>query len=462
MIGRIGLKIGLVLGLVAVASADDVETRLRVQKDVVRAESNGDEILAVPLDDAVYAGARDGFPDVRVLDDRGAEVPYRIETIGKSRTVVDHEACPSRIVSLNLREGEALEVVVELDEHAPAADGATIRTPLADFERRVRVYGERSGEWAPLKDDGRIFDYARFMDVRSLDVTFTGEGVRRFRFVIEREQDERESPFRQLIRERVRGEKERETEVTSILRRSFRIDRIDLWRKVERPGAVEDEAFPYSATVLRVETDEKEKTTRIDVESDRQPLTGLRLRTSSRNFSRPARVLVPDDRTGRERWVEIGRGTLTRVVFRDFRHEETKIEFPERRSERYRLVIENADNPPLDVAGVEAEGRGRRLVFLADAGRSYRVAYGSDALDAPRYDVSTVLEAIDRAPRPTPAALGPERPNPLYRPSADRPSRPDGAAFLWLAVVLMVAVLSWALLRAGRRLKRLPTDEFEE
>jgi hypothetical protein len=299
------------------------------------------------------------------------------------------------------------------------------------------------------------------MDVRNLDVAFPSEGVRRFRFVIEREQDDRESPFRQLIREHSQGGRLRETEITSILRRPFRIDRIELWKKVERPGVVEDEAFSYPARVIRVETDEKEQTTRIDVESGRQPLAALRLRTSSRNFSRNARVLVPDDRLGRDRWVEIGRGTLTRIVFQDFRHEEAKVEFPEHRSDRYRLVIENADNPPLDVAGVEGVGGGRQLVFLADARRSYRVAYGSDSLDAPRYDVATVLGAIDHPPRPTPAALGPERPNPLYRHSADRPRRHD-AAFLWPAVVLMVVVLAWAILRAGHRLKKLPAGEFGE
>jgi hypothetical protein len=452
MIGRITLLTCLSLAITATA-ADD-ESRLRFRKDVVRGAAAGDEILAAPLDSEIYAASRDGFPDIRIVDDRDAEVPYVIETIGRTRTIVSREACPAKVVSLHVEEGKALEVVVALDEHAPAADGATVRTPLADFERRVRVYGDRGGEWVLLKDDGRIFDYARFMDVRNLDVALPTNDFRRFKFVVEQERDDRESPFRELIRNRGRGE---EVEVASILRRPFRIDRIEPWRNVESPSADEEETFPYPVAGFQVETDAKEKVTRVDVESGRQPLTGLRLRTSSRNFSRPARVLVP---AGRDEWVEIGRGTLALFAFRDFHRDQTTIDFGERRADRYRLVIENADNPPLDVTGVEGEGKGRRLVFLAATGRTYRVAYGSDALSAPRYDAATVLAAIGRDRRPSPATLGQQIPNPQYRASADRPSRFDGSTFLLLAIVLMVAVLAWALLRAGQRLKKLPADEL--
>ncbi|APW62778.1 DUF3999 family protein [Paludisphaera borealis] len=455
MIGRITLL--LCVGLATTATAADDESRLRFQKDVVRGAAAEDEILAVPLDDDIYAASRDGCPDIRIVDDRNAEVPFVIENIGQTRTFVSREACLAKLVSLRVEEGKALEVVVALDEHAPAADGATVRTPLTDFERRVRVYGDRDGAWVLLKNDGRIFDYARFMDVRNLEVAFPTNGFRRFKFVVEQELDERESPFRELIRNRGQGG---DVEVASILRRPFRIDRIELWKTVERPGVAEEETFPYPVVSFHVETVAKEKVTQVDVVTGRQPLTGLRLRTSSRNFSRPARVLVPADRIGREEWVEIGRGTLALFAFGDFRREDTRIDFAERRADRYRLVIENADNPPLDVTGVEGEGKGRRLVFLADAGRTYRVAYGSDTLDAPQYDAATVLAAIGRDRQPAPATLGPQVPNPRYRASADHRSRFDGSALLWLAIIFMVAVLAWALLRAGQRLKKLPADDL--
>ena len=457
MIGRISLS--ACLGLAVAASAADPETRIRFQKDVNRREAARDEIVAAPLDDDVYAATRDHFPDLRIIDDRSAEVPYVVETIGRPRrTIVRHEACPAKVVSLHVEEGESLEVVVALDKDAKSADGATVRTPLTDFERRVRVYGDRDGEWVLLNDAGRIFDYARFMNVRNLDVTIASNGFRRYKFVLEQEQDERESPFRELVRDRGRGV---ETEITSILRRPFRIDRIELWRKVECDVANEEATFSYPVAGFHVETDGERKVTRVDVESGRQPFKGLRLRTSSRNFSRPARVLVPAVRNGRDEWVEIGRGTLELFAFRGFHREDLTVDFPERRADRFRLEIENADNPPLDVTGIEGRGTGRRVVFLGEPGRRYRLFYGSSSLDAPRYDAATVLGAIGRGRSPSAATLGPQRPNAAYRQSADRLPSLDGGLFLTLAIVVMVAALAWALACAGRRLNKLPADDLD-
>lgn len=293
MMGRIALMVGL--GLSAAASASDETTRLRFRKDLDRGAAAGEAILAAPLDGQIHAATRDGYPDLRLLDDRDAEVPYVIQTLGRTQTVVHHEVCPSRVASLSVKEGEALEVVVALDEKAPAADGATVHTPLTDFERRVRVYGDRGGEWILLKEAGRIFDYSRFMDVRSTEIALPTNNHRRFKFVIEQETDEHASPFRELIRGRIQGERDRDVEITTILRRPFRIDRIELWRNVTSVGSAEEESFTYPAALLHVETDAKEKTTTVEIESGRRPLTGLRLQTASRNFSPPARVLAPLD-----------------------------------------------------------------------------------------------------------------------------------------------------------------------
>jgi hypothetical protein len=462
MIGRITLL--LCAGLAISASAADESSRLRYRKDLDRGPAVGDEILAVPLDDEVYAASRDGFPDLRIFDDRDAEVPFVIETIRRMRTIETHEACPSGLVTLNVQTGKALEVVVSLDKNVPAADGATVCTPLTDFERRVQVYGsrERDGDaWTLLTADGRIFDFSRFMDVRNLDVAFPPNGFRRFKFVIAQEQDERESPFHGLIRDRVHGDREREVEVATILRRPFRIDRIELWRKVQRTSADEEETIRFPVVDFDARTLVAEKVSHIDVETGRQPLTGLRIQTSSRNFSRPARVLVPAEPSKGGGWVEIGRGTLARFAFRDFHREELSIRFDsERRFDRCQIVIENADNPPIDVTGVEGEGPKRRIVFLGVPERTYRLFYSSDSLEAPRYDVGTVLAAIGRDRRRAVATLGPQMPNASYREARDRPSRFDGVLFLTSAIVVMVVILVWILLGADERLKKLPVDDL--
>ena len=447
-------------GLSLTAQAADGEPALQFSKELDRG-AIGEEILAVLLDGDIYAATRDGFPDLRIVDDRGAAVPYLLEPVAQRRTTQVRQPCASKVVSLHVDEGKGLEIMVELDEKAPGATGATIRTPLADYERRVRVYGSQTGaQWAPLVNDGAIFDYSRFMAVRNRDVVIPPNDYRQFKLVVEHELDDRESPLRDLIRSRSEGKKDEQTEITQILRRPFRIDGVDLWRTVETDRMSKAETFTYPTANLRVEPDAKHKMSRVEVTSRREPLTSLSVSTASRNFSRPATVMIPVQQGIHTDWVEVGRGTLSLIQFRAFRRAELRIDFPQQRQERYQLVIENADNPPLEITGVEAEGTGYRLVFLGTEGRKYRVEYGSDTAEPPSYDTAAVLGSLQKGFQPVIVKLGPQVANPGYKSARGPSGIFNSTLFLALVIVVMVLVLAWALLRAGQRIKELPQQEI--
>lgn len=449
---RLTLSVLLTL-TVAGASA---QTPLRYGRDILR-DGRAEAVTLVPLDAAVYAETRDGLPDVRIIDDRGEEVPFAVRTRMKGRSVAVREPSASRVESLGVVEGGALEVVTRLERDAPEPDGATVQTPLVDFERRVRVLGSPDGEtWTPLAE-GRILDYSRFMNVRDVDVAFPARGCRLFKFVFERESDELKSPYYQLSRSRAEGGRgragaaETETETETILRRPFRIDRIAPYRTVHRVEGEEPTTTRSTLEVERVEVDRGDQVTRVVIVAGRLPLARLALRTTSRNFHRPSRVQRPTEAG----WVDVGRGTLALYQLGEYRREELTLDFPETRADRLRIVIEDGDNPPLDVAGVEGDAVDRRLEFVAAAGRSYRLEYGSDAVDAPRYDADAVLAALGAdAPREV-ARLGPPGANADYRPSPRR--GPPSGVSLFLAVVLMTVVLAWAVLQAIRRADKGPS-----
>lgn len=112
------------------------------------------------------------------------------------------------------------------------------------------------------------------------------------------------------------------------------------------------------------------------------------------------------------------------------------------------VTVDNGDDPPLAVSDVKLEMAQRTLCFDAAAGASYMLYYGDAALAAPRYDYATLFVADANA---APATLDPETPNPEYQ------ARPDTRAFterhpalLWVALVLVVAVLGLVALRTAR------------
>jgi hypothetical protein len=457
------LAVIVLIGLSVSASAADGGPRFQFRKAVELNAAATEEVIAVPLDSDVYAGTRDGYPDLRIVDDLGTMVPYLLEPIGKKRINQVREACASKLVSLHVDEGKGLEIVVALDEKAPSAGGLSIQTPLTDYEHRVRVFGLKSGsDWTPLVEGGVIFDYSRFMDIRNRDVALPLNQYRQFKIVVEQELDEKESPLRELMQAREEGKdgkKETRVEITRNRRTPFHIDRVDLWRTLEREGGTEAESFPYTTTGFRVELDAKEKVTRVEVVSRREPLKSLTFATSSRNFSRKARVKVPVEHGVRTDWVEVGRSTVVNIQYRAFRRADLKVEFPEQREEHYRLEIENADNPPLEITGVDAAGAGYRLVFLRSEGRTYRLEYGSEKAPAPSYDTAAVLASLNRGYEPLSVKLGPRVPNPGYRGRGGLEAFLNSPLFLILAIVAMVLVLAWALFRAGTRIKKLPSEE---
>src|SRR5207248_2737734 len=64
------LAVMFCLGLSVSATAADGEPPFRYRKDLDRGAATDEEILGVPLDSDIYAATRDGFPDLRVVDDR--------------------------------------------------------------------------------------------------------------------------------------------------------------------------------------------------------------------------------------------------------------------------------------------------------------------------------------------------------------------------------------------------------
>lgn len=438
-------------------SVTAAEPHFRFRKEIDRKAATGEELLAAVLDRDVYAAAREGYPDLRIHDEAGAEVSYLMEQASQRQTEQVRESCPSEVVSLRDVNGKVLEIVVKLKEKAADADGMTIVTPLSDYEHRLKVFGARGDhDWSPLVTDGLIFDYTRYMDVRNRDIRLPASDSRRFRLEIEQALDQRESPFQELARILQEGHNERRVEFKQIERRPFRIDRIDLWRTVEKASALKPRHTGYALESIPIEQDAKEKVTRINVRSRREPLTGFTLETPSRNFSRNVKVRVPVTQAVRTDWQEVGHGTVYRFQFRGFHKEELAVGFPERRSESYQVVIENADNPPLEITSVRAEGNVYRLVFLAAEGRRYRLGYGSDTTQTPRYDTAAVLASLGPGYQPIEAGLGNEVQDPGYREGTGLRDLLISPIVLFLALALMIVVLGWVLLRAGKQIKKLP------
>jgi hypothetical protein len=121
-------------------------------------------------------------------------------------------------------------------------------------------------------------------------------------------------------------------------------------------------------------------------------------------------------------------------------------------SGQLKLIVDNGDNPPLAISGVQLLSVERRLYFDPQGKSLLRLYYGDNKLDSPVYDYARFFKADPGAAK---AELGPGTHSPAYsgRPD-DRPWSERHKAVLWLAMLLAVAGLA-ALAIRGLKAKAL-------
>lgn len=438
------------------------EPVLRFAKPILGLDAAEEALVAVPLDAEVYAATQEDLDDVRVLDADGDDVPLLLRMVPTTKSRVERTTWTGREPSVRPLEDGGLEIVIELHDHQnrPLPHGLNIVTPLINFEQGVRVETSADGQnWEPAAETV-IFDYTRYMDVRNVSVPFTETTDRWFRITIDDVTAEQQSQLLELTR-RLQGDEETgHTERLTVDRRPFRIDRIEFWREVERPQASGAAHSAYPLAGFEVAQDVEEQETHVIIETQREPLTSFRLETPSRNFSRRVIVQVEYVDGVRQEWRALAEATLLRIDFRNLSREELVVTFPQTRADRYRLVIENRDSPPLEVTGIAAEGTVYEAVFFAEPEREYRLAYGDELALAPHYDVAAIEALLLQGVEPQPAALAAEQPLSAAGPRATtfRDLLNSKPLLIGLVIVLVLS-LGWGLYHAVQRMETLPKNE---
>jgi hypothetical protein len=432
----------------------------RFHKDIERRDGKTESIVAVALDADVCAAARSGFSDLRVFDAEGKETPFLLEEAVETLTRTIRGECRSRVASLKER-NDGIEVVVQLDDDAPPADGLAVFTPLLNYERRVRVFGGKGGnDWHLLVDNGLVFDYSRYMDVSNREIRLPKNDCRQLRVVVSGISDEKESPFLELTRRYRGGNESERTEKVVLERRPFRIDRIELWSEKDETLTQREKKVDYPVKMSRVEENPAEKTTIVYVDTRREPLTQLTLETTSRNFSRAVSVQTKATHGAHTQWTDIAHEQIALLDFGHFHRETMGASFSEQRQGEYRIVIQNEDSPPLKITGVKSRGNQYRAMFLAGANQTYRLYYGSDEAEPPKYDAVAVLAPLRlQGDRPSEGLLGVQSANAAVEsPPLNARKLLGNPIFMGGVIAGLVVVFGWALFRAMRRINEIPKE----
>lgn len=350
--------------------------------------------------------------DFRVIDDRGQEVPFELAAgTGEPTTTLVR---PARIMENSFVPRQFTQVIVDLGERPAPYNQVRIETPESDFIIWVEL---------ALSDDLRLW---RVVNSRAPISRFRAQAIEGTQTI----------PFEGLSARYVRLRLSEGSE-------QFSVSAVEGLYNVSREP--ERTALPVQMTPEKP-PDSTESRWRVDCGTVNFPVSEVAFSTDQPEFYRAVRLSASENG---EEWSFRASGEIHRYHERDKLKEQLRVVFPESSGERYwRLEIVNGNDPPLSNARAEVRGVPRRMLFLAQPGRTYRVLYGNLAAKSPQYDVAHLFAALPAEPVYAVASLGIEELNTGY--VDPRPFTERHPIVLWVALGIAIAVLGFAALRALR------------
>ena len=380
--------------LAAATLAGGVETS---ELKYVRAVENaGGAHVAIEPDGPMFAHAQPGFGDVRVVDARGNQVPWRPRP-------AEAPAFEEPVLVLNSgRRGGAAVVLLDLGRRRALRDRVVLDVPDRDFVGRAVIRGSdrRHGPFTVLGATG-IYDVSGAQRARSTTAVFA---VTDYRFL--------------------------EVRATGVTR----ITGATVARGAEQPYQVDRQP---RRTTARTEGGRTVVT--LDFGYRNVPVDELRITAATRRYDRQVVVEATNNRAA---WNFVSSGRVSRF------QGSVPSPIPVGTSARFlRVTIDNGDDPPLEGIEVRALSRSYALVLEGGHRAPYTLYYGARGVRPPNYEFARL--PLSNNARIDGATLTPERLNREF----EFPERPFGERHGWIfsaalaAAALVVAVAGFLAMR---------------
>lgn len=431
----------------AVPATDVSLDEFPFRKELRRESEPAHEIGAVLVDEEVYAGTDDGFGNMRLFTADGQTVPFHVRPV--TGTDTSRSTRPVNLERMSVRTMwlKHMTITFKRDSTDSVPDQLTIHTPNVNFDKTVAVSGSDDGkQWEALGEPEPIFDYSKFIDVRSTSVQFEKKPFKYYRVVIDTMVEIKRSPFTRIVRGSS-GSRRDEYEDFIQVQEALRIDRVAFARTVSRVHQGRTEKGLYDLEVVRTTVDTTRKVTEVLLHSGRTPLWKLDFETDDVNFRRTVAVHAAEDTSEDAAWCCAASGELYRISAGDFSREDLEVRLGGvQRHTWYRLTITDQDNPPIGISGCTGEGQQHELLFFHRNAAELSLYYGGgETVPTPRYDVASVLSAAPPV----------ECERWIAGPEIATGAQPTAAVSLrWLLItvlVVMVVVLGWLVVGTARK-----------
>ncbi len=386
--------LALLAVLVAVGAGDVDESDFHYTRPL---QAVAGSPVTVEPDARMYGHARIGFPDLRILDANGLQVPWRPEP--KPAALA---STPVALIARGRREG-AVSVVLDRGAARPVIDRVELEIPDRTFTGRVVVLGSNTGaegSYARLSSTP-IYSVRGAVSARSTTAVFPP------------------TDYRYLLVQ-ARG-------VSDITGASVA-------RNPEQPP------LESVSSTSRTSQEEGPTVVVLDLGFRKVPVDGVHVGSSTPSYVRPVRVEGSND--GRT-FVPLADGQVARFPGVDL----SKVDV-DAHHRFLRVTIENGDDRPLAHLNVDAEATPRRLLLAGGYAPPFRLLYGGPGVTAPTYDFARLPAPATGFEDAVEGKLGAEAVNASFAPPTTSGTffeRNDGLIEALLVVAALVVAAGGVL-----------------
>jgi hypothetical protein len=353
-------------------------------------------------DARMYGHARVGFPDLRIVDVHGSQVPWR-----SAPAPAAVASQPVAVVARGRRDG-TVTVVVDRGAVHPVIDRVELEIPDKTFVGTVAVSGSTSGgegTYARLSTT-QVYAVHGAVDARSTTAVFPA------------------------------------TDYRYLLVSATGVSAITGARVAREPS--QTPLRPVASTSTRREHGQT-TVVRLDLSFPRVPVDAVRIESTTPSYVRVVPIEGSND--GRS-FLALAQGQVARFSGVALTH------IPVDAQQRFlRVTIENGDDAPLEGLRVAAEARARPLLLSAGYSPPYRLLYGSSTVPAPAYDFEQLPAGATGVEHAAAGRLGAETVNDAYEAPSDTQTFLERNGWVVQALLVTAALVAAAagLLALRRR-----------
>ena len=211
--------------------------------------------------------------------------------------------------------------------------------------------------------------------------------------------------------------------------------------KISRTDTIKGISQEVKYKTFNIQNDAVQKETIIDISlKNIAPVSFLKLKAmNSFDFYRPLKIEYVTDSFKTDNGIRYHYADLYQGTISSF--ENPEYHFPNIITSGLRVTIQNNDNQPLRLSGLELKGNIYEIIARFDnPAISYSLYYGNQKSNAPSYEIEKFQSKIPA--NLTAASIGDEQINPAYSVKTAKPLF-ENKTWLWIIMTVIIALLGW-------------------